>query len=157
MIIFIFLWGIIFTWMIKTFVISMVVIQGSSMYPTFQRGGFHIANKFMYYFVEPRRGDVVIIKNIWLKEDELIKRIIGMPGDIVEIKDGGVYLDGELLDEPYVNGKTFPDKGPFKITEDMYFVMGDNRESSNDSRHFGFIKKSEIRSGISPYKVFTSR
>lgn len=157
LILFIFLWGMIFTWAIKTFIISLEVIQGSSMYPTFQRGEFYLVNKFMYNLVEPQRGDAVIIKNVWLREDELIKRVIGMPGDILEIKDGKVYLNGEPFDESYVNGKTFPDKGPLKVKGNMYFVMGDNREFSYDSRHFGLIKRNEIRSKISPGKLFTIR
>lgn len=152
MLLFIILWGIIFTWLIKTFIISLNVVQGASMYPTFQIGDFHFVNKAIYYFAKPRRGDVIIIKNIWLKEDQLIKRIVGVPGDTIAIKDGDVYLNGQFLDEPYVKGKTFPDAGPFKIKENLYFIMGDNRIISYDSRHFGFIRKSEIRGKIAPLK-----
>ena len=150
MMIFILLWGIIFAWFVKTFIISLEVVQGASMYPAFQRGDFRFVNKFIYVFAEPQRGDVIIIKNIWLREDQLIKRVIGVPGDIIETKGGGVYLNEQLLDEPYAKGGTFPDKGPFITGKNMYFVMGDNREISYDSRHFGFIRGSEIRGRVAP-------
>lgn len=152
---FIIFWGIIFTWFIKNFVFSLEVVQGVSMYPSFQKGAYHLVNKFIYNFTEPQRKDVVIIKeHIWLKKGELIKRIIGIPGDIIEIKGGDIHLNGQLLYEPYVKGKTFPNVSPFKVKENMYFVLGDNRGISYDSRHFGFIKKNEIRGKLVPDKLF---
>ena len=127
------------------------------MYPTFQRGDFYFVNKLIYNFGKPERGDVIIIKDIWSDEYPLIKRIIGGSGDTMAIKEGEVYLKGELLDEPYAEGETYPNMGPFRIGEDRYFVLGDNREYSYDSRDFGFIKRSEIRSKIAPFKIFTLR
>jgi len=146
LLLFIILWGIIFTWLVKTYIFSLETVKGVSMHPTYQEGSsFHTVDRVIYRFVSPKRGDVIAIKNIWKKEDELIKRIIAIPGDVIKIKKGSVYLNGELLHEDYVRGKTYPDMGPLSLGENMYFVMGDNREFSYDSRHFGFIKRGEIR------------
>jgi len=152
--IFIIFWGIIFALLTKTFVFSLEVVRGQSMHPAFQEGGFHIVNKFIYNFTEPEKGHVVIIRNTQLKKDQLIKRVIAVPGDVIGIKRGNVYLDGKLLDEPYVKGKTFPGMRSFKMKENTYFVMGDNREVSYDSRHFGFIEKNEIKGKLAPDKLF---
>ncbi|MDB4349506.1 signal peptidase I [Omnitrophica bacterium] len=155
MMIFIILWGIIFTCLIKNFVFSLDMIKGDSMYPGFQKNGYYLVNRFIYNFAEPKRKDVVIIRGISPKEDQMIKRIIGIPGDSIELKDGDVYLSGELLNEPYVEGRTYPNTKRFTVMKDMYFVMGDNRESSYDSRSFGLIRKNNIKGRLSPGKVFT--
>ena len=154
MMLFIIFWGIIFTYATKTFVLNLEVIQGPSMYPTCKEGEYYLVNKFIYNFAKPRRKDVVIIRDIKLKKDELIKRVIGIPGDILQIKAGRVYLNRELLQEPYVKTRTFPDIGPLMVLKDMYFVMGDNRENSYDSRHFGFVEKSDIKGKLAPDRLF---
>ena len=97
-IVFIFLWVTIFFWLIKTFVFSLEIIEGKSMYPSFIEGNFYIVNKYIYNFKDPERGSVVAIKNIWVvDQDQLIKRIIGIPGDIMEIRGGNVYINGNLF------------------------------------------------------------
>jgi len=151
---FILFWGIIFTWFAKTFVVNLEVILGPSMYPTLEEGGFHLANKFIYSFKEPERRDIVIIESVWLKKDQLNKRVIAVPGDTIYMRKGNVYLNGTLLDEPYVRGRTFPSSKPLKLEKDLYFVMGDNREISDDSRQFGPIMRKEIRGKLAPDELF---
>jgi len=151
---FIIFWGIILTYATKTFILNLEVIKGSSMYPTFKEGEYYIVNKFIYNFTRPKRGDVVIIRDIRLKKDELIKRIISVPDDIFQIKGGRVYLNRKPLEERYTKSRTFPDMGPLKVLKDMYFVMGDNRENSYDSRHFGFVQRDDIKGKLAPDKLF---
>lgn len=157
LIIFLFVWGVIFTWLAENFVVSLEVIKGESMYPTLEEGDYHLVNKFTYYFRKPERGDLVVIKNIWLKEDQLIKRIIGIPGDVIEIKGGGVYINGERLDEPYAAGRTYPDLKFLELKDKMYFVLGDNREVSYDSRMCGLINRRGIRGKLAPDRLFALR
>jgi len=155
MFIFLFVWGVIFAWLAQNFVISLEVVKGDSMYPTLKGGEFYLVNKFVYFSERPERGDLVVIKNIWQKKDQLIKRVIGIPGDVIEIRRGKVYLNGTHLLEPYVRGTTYPAIKPFRVEEGMYFVLGDNREVSYDSRACGFIEKNEIRGKLSTDKLFT--
>lgn len=153
--IFVFLWSLIFIWIIKNFVLSLEVVEGRSMYPTLKDGDFYIMNKYVYFFTNPKREDVVAVKNSLLEKDQLIKRVVGIPGDLIKIKHGKVYLNGDLLDEPYVEGETKPDIDLFKVREGTYFVMGDNREISDDSRFFGCVEVRQIRGKLALGKVFT--
>lgn len=155
MFIFILIWGIIFAWLAQNFVISLEIVKGDSMYPTLKEGEFYLVNKFIYFFEEPERGDLVVIKNIWQKKDQLVKRVIGVQGDDIEIRGGMVYLDGVHLLEPYARGGTYPAIKPFRVDKGMYFVLGDNREVSYDSRMCGFIMKNEMRGKLAPDKLFT--
>jgi len=120
--------------------IQKFVVDGPSMNLTLHDGQQLLANKVVYKFHEPERGDVIIFHPPNNEKEEYIKRIIGLPGESVEIKEGIVYIheaDGTVLplDEPYVNS---PAKQPFRgdiIPENEYFVLGDNRNNSSDSRN----------------------
>ncbi len=126
-------------------------VVGNSMHPTYKNGEFLMANKITYRVSEPKRGDVIIFK--YSDTADFIKRIPGVPGDEVMIKDGKIYINGQLLDEsayldPSVitNGGSYLHEGQtIKLKEDEYFVCGDNRTNSSDSRDFGPIKKSAIK------------
>ena len=107
------------------------------MEPNYVEGEWLLASKATYWFHEPERGDVIILDPPFDTEEVYIKRLIALPGDTVEIKDGLVYIDGTALEEPYINeapNYIFPST---ELGEDEYFVLGDNRNNANDS-HIGW-------------------
>ncbi len=133
------------------FIMTPHEVVGNSMHPTYKNGEFLMANKISYKFSEPQRGDVVIFK--YSDTQDFIKRIIGIPGDKVMIKDGKIYINDELLDESnYLadtvisNGGSYIHEGQtITVNEDQYFVCGDNRTNSSDSREFGPVDESKIK------------
>lgn len=128
--------------LIRTFVITPISVQGTSMFPTLDNGQILILKKFDKSF---DRFDIVVFK---YKGDRLIKRIIGLPGEHVEYKDSKLYINGEIVEEPMIKMNT----SDFKlenidysvIPEGYYFVVGDNRSLSKDSRIIGLIPKKDI-------------
>lgn len=124
----------------RTYGFAQIRVFDISMQNTFFEGHRLIEDKISYRFTAPERGDIVIIRDPDLPE-RLIKRVIGLPGETIHIKDGVVWIDGVRLDEPYAKGRTFPSKleMPYRIPEDSVFVLGDNREHSLDSRSLGAI------------------
>lgn len=123
-----------------------VVVDGNSMKPTYESGNSFIISKVL----TPKRGDIVVFrrKTDSGKSDVLVKRVIALPGDTIMIYDGVVYVNNEPIDEPYIKTKEFVG-GAIENTEIIlnskeYFVMGDNRNNSVDSRYFGCIKDSDI-------------
>jgi signal peptidase I len=123
---------------------ARVVVEGPSMRPTLLSGEWIIVNRLMYRVGSPQRGDVVVfLPPTNAQTDDLIKRVIGLPGETVEIRDGSVWINSARLDEIYVSGITRPDNH-WQLGEDDLFVMGDNRPISLDSRSFGPINLSEV-------------
>ena len=114
------------------------VVVGPSMLPNFEDEQRLLVNKVVYYFHEPERGDVVIFQSPNNRQEDYIKRIIALPDDTVEVKNGAVYVNGSKLDEPYIKNPPSYTLAEQKITEDSYFVLGDNRDNSNDS-HRGWV------------------
>ena len=107
--------------------------------------GERIVNvKFIYKIGVPKRGEVVIFKPPFKTKETYIKRIIGLPGEKVEIKNGYVYIDDHLLNEPYILNRSHDNWGPMIIPNNMYFVLGDNRINSSDSRLWGFLPRENI-------------
>ena len=102
--------------------------------------------RLYYNFKEPERGDIVIFKYPDDESVDYLKRIIGLPGETVEIISGKVYINGELLDEPYLSEEPTGDFGPYQVPEGSYFMMGDNRAVSKDSRywHNTYVSKDKI-------------
>lgn len=133
------------------FIMTPHEVIGNSMHPTYQNGEYLMANKLLYKFKEPQRGDVIIFK--YSDTQDFIKRIIGLPGDKVMLKDGHIYINDKLVDESnylsssiYTNGGEFLHEGETIVVPDgQYFVCGDNRPHSSDSRTFGPIKKENIK------------
>jgi len=145
-------------------------VEGLSMDPALKNGEMVIVNKLLYFridvkrlaslvpfwdvkdkkslnlFHEPYRGEVVVFNWPVDPERQLVKRVIGVPGDTVEIRSGSVYLTGIPLREPYIASlhAIREDIGPVKVSEGHYFVMGDNRLHSNDSRDWGLIARDDI-------------
>ena len=114
------------------------VVVGPSMLPSFKDEQRLLVNKVVYYFHEPERGDVVIFQSPNNRQEDYIKRIIALPDDTVEVKNGAVYVNGSKLDEPYIKNPPSYTLAEQKIQEDSYFVLGDNRDNSNDS-HRGWV------------------
>ena len=131
---------------IVVFVVQPVRVEGTSMQPNLADQERIFVNKFVYHLSDIQRGDVVVF---WYPKDRsksFIKRIIGLPGEVVEVGQGIVYVDGKPLQEhyllsEYVDYYSYP---PVKVGRDSYFVMGDHRNSSNDSRHWGCVPASSI-------------
>ena len=125
-------------------------VDGRSMEPTFHNGEYILTDKVSYRFHSPKRGDVIVFHSPQDERVDFIKRIIGVPGDTVMIKNKVVYLNGQPLDEPYINDgitnhDTFLREGrEVEVPSGNYIVMGDNRLHSSDSRHWGFVSYDEI-------------
>lgn len=140
--------AIILVVIIQNFIIINAEVPTESMVSTIQPGDKLITFRLSYLFSDPKRGDVIVFKYPDDETQKFTKRIIGLPGEKVEIKDGKVYINdsAEPLNEPYVNGVPTGDYGPYMVPENSYFVLGDNRENSLDSRYWNntFVKKEKI-------------
>ena len=120
--------------LIRFFIFEFYIVEGGSMYPTLEDGYRLIVDKISYRFNEPDYGEIVIFDSR-IATRPFIKRVGGRGGDTIEIRDGQVYRNGELLDEPYLKGQSdHQDYGPVKIPPGNYFLMGDFRRNSKDSR-----------------------
>lgn len=118
-------------------------VDGPSMEPTLQTGQRLIVYRLAYAFSEPERGDVIVFRSSNNPDDDLVKRIIGLPGETVSIQGGRVYINGELLEEPSFIPSAAYD-GTWEVPEGHYFVLGDNRNSSSDSHSWGTIAAGQI-------------
>ena len=128
--------AVVLTYFINHFIIVNAIVPSSSMEKTIMTGDRVIGYRLAYSFSEPERGDIIIFK---FPDDEsklYIKRLIGLPGETVEIKEGKVFVDGEALDEPYLTVTTEGTFGPYSVPEGHYFMLGDNRNNSADSRYW---------------------
>ena len=136
---------------VRGFVLAHFVVEGSSMYSTLTTGDRVFVNKLSYRFGEPSRGEVVVLHEIrGTAERDLIKRVIALPGEEIEVRSCEVRIDGRLLVEPYLDptvvtpGNCGGDFGPLEIPAETVFVMGDNRAGSQDSRALGPIPVDDI-------------
>ncbi|MBQ9815323.1 MAG: signal peptidase I [Lachnospiraceae bacterium] len=132
---------------INFFVMINSTVPSGSMEPTIMTDSRMLGLRLAYLFSEPKQGDIIIFKYPDDTTQIFVKRIIGVPGDVVEIKGGVTYVNGEALEEPYLKETPVAkDFGPFEVPEKCYFVMGDNRNNSRDSRywHNKFVPKSDI-------------
>lgn len=129
---------------IRMFVAQPFVVSGESMFPTFHDGEYLIVDEFSYITGEPKRGDVIVFRFPGDTKRFFIKRIIGMPNEEIIINDGKIVIinkenkEGLTLDEPYVK-ENFNTSSTFKTKDKEYFVMGDNRNKSSDSRVWGML------------------
>lgn len=123
-----------------TFVVRSFFIPSESMLPTLQVHDYILVNKFVYRFSHPMRGDILVFHPPHLHDPEkkdFIKRVVALEGDEVAVRDGKVYLNGAALDEPYIAAPPLSDYGPKRIPAGHIFMMGDNRNNSDDSRNWG--------------------
>lgn len=148
--------GLIAREIIETFLLTLLIfwvvntmtgrfrIEGSSMMPTMKEGEYVLINKMAYWLNEPERGDIIVLHYPRDPSRDFIKRIIGLPGDVVEIKDNQtVSVNGTVLNEPYINA--IPSYGGrWEVPEGQVFVLGDNRNNSSDSHTWGFLDEELI-------------
>lgn len=138
--------------LVRTFIATPVRVNGTSMYPTLKGNEIMLLNKLGHI----DRFDIVVLK-IDGKEDNLIKRIIGLPGESIEIMNGDIYINDEKIEDKYGYGITY-DIDKVTLKKDEYFILGDNRKISLDSRVFGTINKNEIKGTTNfimyPFKSF---
>ena len=137
------------------YVVSAGVVTDISMFPTLPEGGYYFINKYIYRFTPPQRGDIVVLHPHKETQWHYVKRVVGLAGETLQILSGLVYVNGRLLEEPYAFGKTQPDLGPIQIPKKSCYVMGDNRENSEDSREFGYVPLDNIEGKIHPGKLFS--
>lgn len=134
---------------IRTFVAEARYIPSGSMLPTLQVNDRLIVDKLGYHFKNPERGDIVVFaptEELQKQKfhDAFIKRVIGLPGEKIEVKSGRVYVNGKALTENYVADEPQYQYGPVTVPEGSYLVLGDNRNNSYDSHYWGFVPRDKI-------------
>ena len=133
---------------IRYFIIQPFFVRGASMHPTFESGDYLVINEIGYRISDPKRGDVIVFRPPQNRGQFYIKRIIGLPGEVVKIEDGKVWVgktEATLaqMHEQYIEGRT-PGNLNMQLGDDEYFVLGDNRNASADSRSWGALKADRI-------------
>lgn len=136
-------------WLILHYVGEHTQVSGESMYPTLNDGDNLIVDKVSYRFVDPGRFDIIVFPFQYQADTFYIKRIIGLPGETVQISDGKIYINGRLLDDEYGYGEISNPglaSSPITLKQDEYFVLGDNRNNSTDSREpsVGNVSRDDI-------------
>lgn len=124
-------------------VIARVRVENISMLPTLQPGEFLLVDKITYRFKEAKHGDIVIFHFPQNPREDYIKRVIGLPGDVVEVMDEKVFVNGYELDEPYLSAAPLYE-GEWEVPDETVFVLGDNRNQSSDSHSWGFVPKQNL-------------
>lgn len=133
------------TAVIILFVGRVSIVQGGSMEPSIVTGERIIVNLLVYNFNTPHRGDVIVFRNPRDEAKDYIKRVIGLPGETVSIKEGQTFINGKKLAEPYVTHKDYGDHKALTLGAGQLFVMGDNRSNSEDSRRWGALPLRLVR------------
>ena len=125
---------------VRMFLIQPFYVEGASMEPSFYDKEYLIINEITYRFNEPQRGEVIVFKYPKNPRQYYIKRIIGLPGETIEIRDGQVHINNEILGEEYIELLSSDNRRTVVLGDNEYFVLGDNRKNSSDSRIFGPLK-----------------
>lgn len=118
-------------------------IEGYSMLPSLEEGEYVIIDKLSYYLNDPERGDIIVLHFPNDRSRDFIKRVVGVPGDHIEIGGGKVTVNGVVLEEPYINAEPSY-SGTWDVPEERYFVLGDNRNNSSDSHNWSFLPRDDI-------------
>lgn len=152
--------AIILALLIRTFIVELYVVDGPSMRPTLQHEERLVVNKFIYRVRNPERGEIIIFRYPRDPSRDFIKRVIAVGGDTVEIKDGRVYVNDEIIREDYIAEKTRTEYPKVTVPEGTLFVCGDNRQNSLDSRSsdVGFLPLENVKGKASvifwPFEEF---
>ena len=133
--------AVVLAFIIRYFIVELYLVDGPSMRPTLQSAERLVVNKFIYRFRAPERGEILVFRYPRDPSRDFIKRVIAVPGDTIEIKDGRVFVNQQLMNEPYILSKTRGDYPLATVPDGHIFVMGDNRNNSEDSRFadVGFV------------------
>jgi len=133
--------AVVLAFFIRYFIVELYLVDGPSMRPTLQSAERLVVNKFIYRFRPPERGEILVFRYPRDPSRDFIKRVIAVPGDTIEIRDGRVYVNAALLNEPYILSKTRGNYPLATVPDGHIFVMGDNRNNSEDSRFadVGFV------------------
>ena len=147
-------------------------VDGRSMDPTLEDGQYLLVNRLLYLQIDlerlskiipfwqstdqsshfaihaPKRGEIIVFQFPRDASKDFVKRVVGLPGEVIEIKDGRVLVDGVVLDEPYLTDKDNSNKAEYQLKEGEYYVLGDNRGASNDSRSWGPVREHELRGKV---------
>ncbi|OGY64520.1 MAG: signal peptidase I [Candidatus Harrisonbacteria bacterium RIFCSPLOWO2_02_FULL_41_13b] len=139
---------------IRSFLVQPFLVNGASMEPNFEDGNYLLVDEISYRFAAPRRGEVVVFRYPNDRSVFFIKRLVGLPGERLVIRDGKIYIEGKELSEEYL-GPTPHTEGKISVNlgKDEYFVLGDNRSYSFDSRNWGPIQREDII-GVARIRVF---
>jgi len=156
---------LVISFLIRAFLFQPFVVDGQSMNPNFQNEEYLLVNKLIYRVDKPNRGDVIVFKAPNNPKNDYIKRIIGLPGETVKIANDKIYINGNELNEFYIPSDylTYIKNNPnvsleVILEDDQYFVLGDNRQHSSDSREWGILPKENIIGkawlAVYPWKIF---
>jgi signal peptidase I len=129
---------------IRYYLIQPFYVEGASMEPNFYDKEYLVIDEISYRFNNPQRGEVIILKNPNDRHFYFIKRVIGLPGEKIAVLNGRVFINDKQLEENYIKSFSHDDYGPTTLADDEYFVMGDNRNNSSDSRYFGPLNRQDI-------------
>lgn len=149
-------WAFVLAMIIRTFIVQAFWIPSGSMIPTLEVGDRVLVAKFWGWITKPSRGSIYVFKYPVDRDRDFVKRVIGIPGDVIDIRNGTVYINGTAIDEPYVKNKDtftlrpnniFPEV-PFTVPEGKYLMLGDNRRNSADSRYWGFVDIDDMRGPV---------
>ncbi len=133
--------AVVLAFIIRTFIVEPYMVEGPSMRPTLENHQRLLVNKFLYYFSEPKKGEIIVFRYPRDPSRDFIKRVIATGGDTIEIQNGKVFVNGELKNEPYILDNTRGNYQKAVVPKGRVFVMGDNRNNSEDSRFpdVGFV------------------
>ena len=149
-------WAFVLAMIIRTFIVQAFWIPSGSMIPTLEVGDRVLVAKFWNWFFPPSRGALYVFRYPVDRDRDFVKRVIAVPGDVVDIRDGVVYINNEPTEEPYVKyhdhftlqaGRPYPEV-PFTVPEGHYFMLGDNRPNSQDGRFWGFVPAEDIHGPV---------
>ena len=122
---------------------ARVRVDGFSMRPTLEDGEFILVNRLAYKFGDPKRGEIIVFRSPVVPDEDLIKRVIGLPGDEIEVNVGVVYVNGSPLIEPYIAALPIY-SGKWQVVDGYLFVLGDNRNDSSDSHSWGLVPMQNV-------------
>ena len=130
--------------LVRHFLFENYRVVGHSMLPTLENDQYLVVSKLAYRLYEPQRGDIVVFFDPRDSDRKLIKRVIGLPGEVLEIRQGQVFIDEQQLDEQYITNVGRYSVPPTRIPADHYYVLGDNRNNSSDSHNWGTLPSENI-------------